>query len=1338
MRKLLYTLAGLGALAMIASCNKEAESPTLSGDRVTATFTVAAPEGVATKAFSDGSKATDFSFAVYDEAGNYLEGLSKTTENGGAATVAGTSSPWTVTIPVVKDMTYKFVFIAKSASDNGFSTFTPSTGKLAINYSKLSANNDNADFFFVQDKFKVENSFSKTEEMHRPLAQVNFGASDLAAAAYSIKTDNTMLTGVTLTGIYSQLDVRSEEVIGDATNVTFTQAARVPTEDPKFVDGYDRIAMVYALVKKESQANVTATLNVKAEGAKNTTPHDITREIANVPLKRNYRTNVLGNIFTNDFNFTVNTVPGFYTSDSNKLIGPSFASVAALNTYFATFTDNADNGDVNPEVVTLTAFGASETSAATITLPKYKATPVRIRITAAYSGTLTLEYADADADKPATVELYAPNMSGATLTGTITSTHLTILEGSHIGTSTVSTSDTTLEIRPTATVGTVKIVKGNANIQGNVENVEVLSSATAVAGTPVQVFVSKEAAIETITLNAQSDVFVEQPKDHIDVEATEKKIAVYVKEGADNSTATAQNGGVIYVKAEVPCTVTADGTSEAEDGTPVSSTVIIEPSAAGSSVNATNGGAIDLTANGNCEVTASGSSTPEDPNETPVPSSVVIDKVASDADVHTETEGDATVEPAPDADIDGDIIAYVAKIGEAKYLTIEEAVDAVKDGETIIVLTDITQDNGILFDKENISAKLDLNSKTITINSGSNVNYRAFRIDNGALEVYGGSIIAVGAGTDSSNGTGCYGAFRIEANGALNAHDLTLKNSRPWGLNVKVLGGTAILTNVNITSSYGGGIEVTEADLGAQSKKGTAVLTNCHFTQTGYFDHCSSTLSVSGGSSLTINSGSYESENYALYVFSSGGEITVNDGTFSGNKDGVAIVAAIDLNTYPSYTGGLKLKDGVYQGGYAITSPAYMEVSGGKYSVDPTAFLAAGLEANLDGDGWWVVGPAVWSGAVASDEQFNASVDATAKTVTISSTAVLAKLAANVQAGNNYEGYKITLTKDMDLNNQEWTPIGEKGKNFAGEFDGGGHTISNLKITRAFADVDANWRIGFIGSAIGAKVHDLTIHNANVLARGEVAAAVGYNAYSVEGKPSEIYNVNVTGHVVVTAAHRGAAAICGYSNYYVHECTVNVDETSIIDGFWATGGIVGFSPQSGDIKNNYSNIKVVSDYACGGIVGLIEDSVEISGNTVENTSLQASANYGIGGLIGMMNYGTGLKIKNNTVSNVVINATENVASVIGAVWADGGTGAVEISNNTLNGITINSSKGDGTAAFIGYVEANRTATITGNTIQGTINTAKPLVNDGIWAGATDAANVTASGNTMNIITNIVE
>ncbi len=1045
MRKLLYTLAGLSALALMASCNKEAERPASpEGEVVTATFTVAAPEGVATKAISDGKTATNLIVAVYDETDKYLGELST------HATISGgTPTPtWNVSMKVIKDLTYRFVFIAKSASDNGFSTFTPSTGKLAINYSKLSANDDNADFFFVQDKFKVENSFSKTEEMHRPLAQVNFGASDLAAAAYSIKTDNTtMLTGVTLTGIHSEMSVLTGEVTSTAADVTFTQAARV-SETSQFVTNYDRIAMVYALVAK-NQDNVTATLNVTAKGAKNDEDHIITREIANVPLKRNYRTNILGNIFTNDFNFTVNTVPGFYTSDSNKLIGPSFASVADLNAYFATFTDNADNGDVNPELVTLTAFEASETSAATITLPKYNATPVRIRITAAYSGTLTLAYADADADKPATVELYAPNMSGATLTGTITSTHLTILEGSHIGTSTVSTSDTTLEIRPTATVGTVKIVKGNANIQGNVENVEVLSSATAVAGTPVQVFVSKEAAIKQIELNAQSDVVVEQPKDHIDVVATEKKIAVYVKVGADNSTATAQNGGVIYVQASVPCTVTADGTSVAEDGSAVSSTVIIDSGAAGSTVTAENGGAINLTANGNCEVTASGSSTPEDPTETPVPSSVVIDKVASGADVHTEIEGDATVEPAPDADIDGDIIAYVAKIGEVKYETFDAALAAAKTAlsSSTPVTIDIIHDCDAL---EQTEFKFYF-SKELIINGGDYVI--THKKSNGRIfKLFGPITLTLNGGHYVTNDYSTYGFIdmrdvsgsamsgtKVIANGTTfeggadlaglicaraDNQEVELNNvtvnctggdtySIVNGYNVRykltINGGTytyhSTYTSAGVfqagmfskqesdeTTVVFDGVTVNTTSGPVLEGHGNVTIKNCNFQDPNAESQwvwCNSGIAAAIGGTVTVDGGSYKG-NAAVYVYNSGGTITINGGSFEGNQRAISI----DNNTYQASWKGpsiVNISGGSFNGPIVLdaqgtattdktpsstlnisggtftvasgnlftitnlTQYCHINITGGTFSEDPSAYVAEGYSAIDNGDGTWTV-----------------------------------------------------------------------------------------------------------------------------------------------------------------------------------------------------------------------------------------------------------------------------------------------------------------------------------------------------------------------------------------------
>ena len=56
----------------------------------------------------------------------------------------------------------------------------------------------------------------------------------------------------------------------------------------------------------------------------------------------------------------------------------------------------------------------------------------------------------------------------------------------------------------------------------------------------------------------------------------------------------------------------------------------------------------------------------------------------------------------------------------------------------------------------------------------------------------------------------------------------------------------------------------------------------------------------------------------------------------------------------------------------------------------------------------------------------------------------------SVNDGESYQGMYIMLTADIDLGNEEWTPIGTEGKPFRGTFDGSGNTISNLYIEKGF------------------------------------------------------------------------------------------------------------------------------------------------------------------------------------------------------------------------------------------------------------------------------------------------
>ena len=63
----------------------------------------------------------------------------------------------------------------------------------------------------------------------------------------------------------------------------------------------------------------------------------------------------------------------------------------------------------------------------------------------------------------------------------------------------------------------------------------------------------------------------------------------------------------------------------------------------------------------------------------------------------------------------------------------------------------------------------------------------------------------------------------------------------------------------------------------------------------------------------------------------------------------------------------------------------------------------------------------------------------------------LAQFAVMVNDSKDFQGKTVKLTADIDLENQEWTPIGDDGYNnlFSGTFDGHGKTISGLHITSA-------------------------------------------------------------------------------------------------------------------------------------------------------------------------------------------------------------------------------------------------------------------------------------------------
>lgn len=224
----------------------------------------------------------------------------------------------------------------------------------------------------------------------------------------------------------------------------------------------------------------------------------------------------------------------------------------------------------------------------------------------------------------------------------------------------------------------------------------------------------------------------------------------------------------------------------------------------------------------------------------------------------------------------------------------------------------------------------------------------------------------------------------------------------------------------------------------------------------------------------------------------------------------------------------------------------------------------------------------------------------------------LKKLAENVNSGEAYANKHFQLTANIDLKNEEWTPIGTKvyvgefgqpeSRYFQGTFDGGRHQITNLTIT------GRNEYVGLFGY-----VKNATIQNCNVA--GEVS---GYNFVggivgAVDGKMNNILNCSFQGNVT------GNAYVGGIVGQVQNQCEVSSCYAigTVHGGNDKVGGIAGEG--RGAIKNCYA----LADVSAGGkfVGGIAGDAFSV---TIENCyySGEVSASGSAGGIVGNVWGGT--------------------------------------------------------------------------------------------------------------------
>ena len=306
--KTLKCLAAAALTLLAVGCNKEQLTEVPDGQMVDVTFAAALPGEMATKAIGDGLTASKLYYQVFDAEGNVIEGL-------GVQTAELSGKKATVSFQLIKDQIYNFIFWAQTA-ETGYYTIDETEGlkKITADYkTHKGANDENRDAFFAVEKgLKITGTVSKTIELKRPFAQVNVAT----VGTYKVGEQEKAIdfseakSSVKIASIPTEFSPLAEEQISTEKTTTFA-AAEIPGGDIT-VEGkpYKYMAMNYIFASEEGSVyDVTATLKVGGKSYTVTVP--------NAPLKRNWRTNIVGDFLTSSVEFNVVVDPGFETGTSD-------------------------------------------------------------------------------------------------------------------------------------------------------------------------------------------------------------------------------------------------------------------------------------------------------------------------------------------------------------------------------------------------------------------------------------------------------------------------------------------------------------------------------------------------------------------------------------------------------------------------------------------------------------------------------------------------------------------------------------------------------------------------------------------------------------------------------------------------------------------------------------------------------------------------------------------------------------------------------------------------------------------------------------------------------------
>lgn len=304
MRKIFSVCAALAMCLAFTCCQKDNGTV-----ECVTSFTLQLPADESTRAVSEGDNINIVHYEIWDS------DFKKILASGSKQITGGVL---TTNFSLVKDQIYNFIFWAQDSDVEAYSW--ENLKNIKVDYTKFTANNKDCYDAFYAPANVLADGKNKTIYLYRPFAQLNFGASTMTTdvGAFAIESNNITVENVST--VFNTVEGKADPNALSKFTFSAPNGGLVQTNDQDgkelLVKGenYFWVSMNYFLVPGEKEANVTVNAEFNTTGGK------VQHTIGSVPVQRNFKTNIVGDIFTSTSSFTIEVKPAFDPKDKDITI----------------------------------------------------------------------------------------------------------------------------------------------------------------------------------------------------------------------------------------------------------------------------------------------------------------------------------------------------------------------------------------------------------------------------------------------------------------------------------------------------------------------------------------------------------------------------------------------------------------------------------------------------------------------------------------------------------------------------------------------------------------------------------------------------------------------------------------------------------------------------------------------------------------------------------------------------------------------------------------------------------------------------------------------------------